>query len=68
MKMLKAKVIVKGNCVVCGKPIDSDNIFLCKECERRNEECPHGRLEEVDTNTAKPGKLTMEKEGCNEAN
>ena len=33
--MLKAKVIVKGNCIICGKPID-DNVFFCKVCERGN--------------------------------
>jgi rubrerythrin len=34
--MLKAKVIVKGNCIICGKPIDNDNVFFCKVCERGN--------------------------------
>ena len=37
------KVVVAGNCVSCGKRIDDDNIFLCKDCrshqntERKNE-------------------------------
>lgn len=27
------KVVVAGNCVSCGKHIDDDNIFLCKDCQ-----------------------------------
>lgn len=30
-------VVVKGNCVSCGKEIDGNNIFLCCECKERNE-------------------------------
>lgn len=60
--MLKAKIIVKGNCMMCGKPIDSDNIFFCKECERRNGECLHERLKVVDTSTVRLERPIMAKE------
>jgi hypothetical protein len=29
------KVVVAGNCVSCGKHIDSDNVFLCKDCQSK---------------------------------
>lgn len=29
------KVVVAGNCVSCGKRIDDDNIFLCKNCQSK---------------------------------
>jgi len=29
----KAKVVVSGNCIVCGKQLDCGRLFVCKECE-----------------------------------
>ena len=29
------KVVVAGKCVACGKLIDDDNIFLCKDCRKK---------------------------------
>lgn len=29
------KVVVAGNCVSCGKHINGDNIFLCKDCQSK---------------------------------
>lgn len=29
----KAKIVVNGNCAVCGKPLTGNNIFICKECQ-----------------------------------
>lgn len=29
------KVIVAGNCVLCGKRVDADNIFFCKDCQSK---------------------------------
>ena len=29
------KIVVKGNCLACGREIDSENIFLCKECQKK---------------------------------
>lgn len=29
------KVVVAGNCASCGKRIDNDNIFLCKDCQSK---------------------------------
>lgn len=29
------EIISRGNCTICGKPIDIDNIFLCSECMRK---------------------------------
>jgi hypothetical protein len=30
------KVVVAGNCVLCGKRIDDNSIFLCKDCQSKN--------------------------------
>lgn len=30
------KVVVAGNCVLCGKRIDDNGIFLCKDCQSKN--------------------------------
>lgn len=30
------KVVVAGNCVSCGKRLDNDSIFLCKDCQSKN--------------------------------
>ena len=32
------KVIVAGKCCICGKPIDTDRIFLCESCGKKNKE------------------------------
>lgn len=35
MKHLFLNVVVKGNCVACGKPLsDEDGIFLCTKCRK----------------------------------
>ena len=28
-------VVVAGNCMVCGKPIDDNHLFLCKDCQKK---------------------------------
>lgn len=30
----EAKVITRGNCVLCGKPL-TEGLFFCKECESK---------------------------------
>ena len=33
MKQLLVDVVVRGNCVLCGKPLtDEDGVFLCIKC------------------------------------
>lgn len=36
--MANAKIITKGNCMFCGRPIDgdSDSIFFCSECDKKH--------------------------------
>ena len=34
-RQYSVEVIVAGNCLVCGKPIEGDNIFLCDECSSK---------------------------------
>jgi hypothetical protein len=34
---LKAKIIVNGNCMMCGKPLTGNNLFICEECQKKNE-------------------------------
>lgn len=29
------ELVVKGNCLSCEREIDGDNIFLCKECQKK---------------------------------
>lgn len=31
--MDKAKIVVNGNCILCGKPLNCGRLFICKECE-----------------------------------
>lgn len=31
-----AKIITAGKCMMCGKPIDGDGIFFCKECDKKH--------------------------------
>ena len=31
------KIIISGNCVVCGEKIEGDNIFLCKKCQNEQQ-------------------------------
>jgi len=57
--------IEAGNCIYCGRHIDdSGNVFLCKECRRKEEEikCRHERPKVVGTGTVIPGKPTTAKE------
>lgn len=37
-KNLGIKVIVNGNCMICGKPLNNDRIFLCETCEKKEKE------------------------------
>ena len=33
------KIVVKGNCTACGKPLgENDGLFLCAECQKKNNE------------------------------
>ena len=34
------KVVVRGNCMVCGKKL-SEGLFLCKECQSKTERSNH---------------------------
>ena len=34
---IKFEIIVKGKCVVCGKDLTEDRIFICKECSKKAE-------------------------------
>ena len=34
--MGKTEVVVSGNCVVCGKQLNCERLFICKECESKN--------------------------------
>ena len=31
----REEVVVSGNCVVCGKQLDRERLFVCKECESK---------------------------------
>ncbi len=31
----EVKVVVRGNCMLCGKKL-TDSLFFCKECEKKN--------------------------------
>ena len=34
---IKFKIIVNGKCVVCGKDLIEDRIFICEECAKKAE-------------------------------
>lgn len=34
---IKFKIIVNGKCVVCGKDLTEDRIFICEECAKKAE-------------------------------
>jgi len=37
--MFSHKIVVKGNCTACGKPLgENDGLFLCVECQKKNNE------------------------------
>lgn len=43
------KAVVRGNCTICGKPIDCDSIFTCRSCQEKMEHIKgetHGKKEE----------------------
>lgn len=46
------KIISRGNCMICGNPIDIDNIFLCSECMRKAK-----KLSESNTTKRKRGDI-----------
>ena len=37
-----AKVVVSGNCIVCGKQLNDGRLFVCEECESSNKERQEG--------------------------
>lgn len=41
------ELVVKGNCTACGREIDGDNIFLCKECQKKQESWNQRKKEEL---------------------
>lgn len=45
---IKAKVVVAGNCLLCGKPIDDNNIFICNDCKKKQEEKSMTREEHIE--------------------
>lgn len=34
----RAVIIVNGNCVICGKPLSGNRLFLCEECEEKEKD------------------------------
>lgn len=34
---LKAKIIVNGNCMICGRLLTGNNLFICEECQKKSE-------------------------------
>lgn len=32
---INVKYIVNGNCVICGKKLNKNKIFLCEECKEK---------------------------------
>lgn len=41
-KMTNGVIVEAGNCIYCGRHIDDgSDIFLCKECRRKEEERKH---------------------------
>ena len=43
------EIISRGNCMICGKPIDIDNIFLCSECMKQKTETSEQTCENSET-------------------
>ncbi len=35
---LKAKIIANGCCMMCGKSLTGNNLFICEECQKKEEE------------------------------
>lgn len=33
----RAKIITNGNCLICGKELSKNRLFLCKECEKKQD-------------------------------
>lgn len=34
---IKFKIIVNGNCMICGKELTGDRIFICEKCSKKAE-------------------------------
>ena len=45
----RKKPVVAGDCVACGKPIDDDNIFLCKDCRKKQKSVTDMRRTDVNS-------------------
>lgn len=44
---MRGVIVEAGNCIYCGRHIDSnDDLFLCKNCREneKEEKCQHGKL------------------------
>lgn len=59
-KKNKAKVITRGNCMICGKEL-TEGLFFCKECENKSEqtdiEFNHKAFYEFLLNTINPNEI-----------
>lgn len=42
------EIISRGNCMICGKPIDIDNIFLCSDCVKKESNATKEQREQLD--------------------
>lgn len=34
---IKFRIIVNGNCMICGKELNEDRFFICEECSKKAE-------------------------------
>lgn len=41
------KIIVNGNCVVCGKELTGNELFLCEQCREEDEDGDQIKTESV---------------------
>lgn len=61
MQYEKIEVVVSGNCVVCGKPLNFGRLFICKECEAKNLICPTDECEDCPDYDREKGRKQIER-------
>ena len=49
--MPRVKIITNGNCLICGNELSENRIFLCKECEKEQDQIDKQQAAEWITNT-----------------
>lgn len=37
------KIVENGKCVVCGKPLEKDRLFICRECQKKEDDLCENR-------------------------